>query len=135
EKAALDAAAEEVAKWWWDDAEKHLGPFVGKTNGYVAMRNQVRSALAKGYTKRQCADALRQARQHLPSAQQWQRALGIASSHIIPSQPNGRMPYSDSATWGDQGDAASTTPGDTPHAPTDDSADSDDATFGVIARP
>ncbi|MCG8971728.1 hypothetical protein [Streptomyces sp. CL12-4] len=133
EKAALDAAAEEVAKWWWEDAEKTLGRYVGKTNGYVAMRGMVRNALEKGYTQRQCADALRHARRHLPSAQQWQTALGIASNHIIPNQPNGRVPYSDEATWGRHGDAPpNTAGGDTPSTPTDDS---DDATFGVVARP
>ncbi|MER6616395.1 hypothetical protein [Streptomyces xantholiticus] len=135
EKAALDAAAEEVAKWWWEDAEKHLGKFVGKTNGYLAMRGMVAKALQAGYTQRQCADALRSARQHLPSAQQWQRALGIASNHIIPTQPNGRVPYSDSATWGDQANASTTTPGDSPDAPSHADDDSDDAPFGVIARP
>ncbi|MEV8344530.1 hypothetical protein [Streptomyces niveus] len=131
EKAALDAAAEKVAKWWWEDAEKHLGKYVGKTNGYVAMRNMVRNALAAGYTQRQCADALRGARKHLPSAQQWQTALGVATNHIIPSQPNGRVPYSDKATWGAQGDTPASTPNDTPSETADDS---DDATFGVIAR-
>lgn len=131
EKATLAAAADEVAKWWWEDAEKHFGPYVGKTNGYVAMRGMVRNALEKGYTQRQCADALRHARQWLPSAQQWQNALGVASNHIIPSQPTGRIPYSDKATWGDQSDAPPSTPGDTPSTTADDS---DNATFGVIAR-
>jgi hypothetical protein len=132
EKAALDAAAEKVAKWWWDDAAKHLGPYVGRANGYVAMRSQVRKALAVGYTQRQCADALRHARKHLPSAQQWQNALGVVSNHIIPSQPNGRVPYSDKATWGHPSDAPTSTPDDTSSTTADDS---DDATFGVIARP
>ncbi|MCX5182671.1 hypothetical protein [Streptomyces sp. NBC_00268] len=132
EKAALDAAAEEVAKWWWDDAEKHLGPFVGKTNGYIAMRGMVKKALEKGYTKRQCADALRHARKHLPSAQQWQNALGVITNRIIPNQPNGRVPYSDSETWGDQGEDPPITPGGTPSTSADDF---DDVTFGVIARP
>ncbi|QOV40136.1 hypothetical protein IM697_18075 [Streptomyces ferrugineus] len=132
EKAALDAAAEEVAKWWWDDAEKHLGPFVGKTNGYVAMRGMVKKALEKGYTKRQCADALRHARKHLPSAQQWQNALGVITNRIVPNQSNGRAPYSDSATWGYQGDDPPSTPVGTTSTPADDL---DDATFGVLARP
>ncbi|MFJ4084857.1 hypothetical protein ACIP2Z_38690 [Streptomyces iakyrus] len=132
EKAALDKAAEAVAKWWWDDAEKHLGKYVGRTNGYMAMRGMVTKALEAGYTQRQCADALRHARKHLPSAQQWQTALGVVTNHIIPSQPTGRIPYSDKATWGDHSDAPTSTPGDNP-APTAD--DSDNATFGVIARP
>jgi hypothetical protein len=132
EKAALDAAAEEVAKWWWEDAEKHLGPFVGKVNGYVAMRGMVNKALEKGYTKRQCADALRHARKHLPSAQQWQNALGVITNRIVPNQPNGRVPYSDSATWGDQGDDPPTSPGDSATTAADDF---DDATFGVLVRP
>ncbi|MEU1275390.1 hypothetical protein [Streptomyces sp. NPDC005799] len=131
EKAALAEAAEEVAKWWWEDAEKHLGPFVGKANGYVAMRGMVTKALEKGYTKRQCADALRHARKHLPSAQQWQNALGVITNRIVPNQPNGRVPYSDSATWGDQGDDPQTPPGGTLDTPADDF---DDATFGVLAR-
>ncbi|MEU2968970.1 hypothetical protein ABZ687_28835 [Streptomyces ardesiacus] len=128
EKAALDAAAEAVAKWWWEDAERHLGRYVGKNNGYLAMRGMVRKALEAGYTQRQCADALRHAGKHLPSAQQWQTALGIVTNHILPSQPKGRVPYSDEATWGRQGDP----PTNTPSTPADDS---DDATFGVIARP
>jgi hypothetical protein len=127
EKKALDAAAEKVAKWWWEDAEKHLGKYVGKTNGYVAMRGMVRNALDKGYTQRQCADALRRTRQHLPSAQQWQTALGVVSNHIAPTR-NGAVPYSDSATWGHQGE--------TPTGSSDNHAhdDSDDATFGVVTR-
>lgn len=130
EKKAFDTAAEEVAKWWWADAEKHLGPYVGRTNGYVAMRNQVRSALAKGYTRRNCADALREAGKHLPSAQQWQTALGKATGHIAPRTSNGRVAYSDSATWGVQGDRASTLPGESGTQTYAD--DTDDATFGVL---
>ncbi|GAA5070302.1 hypothetical protein [Streptomyces similanensis] len=124
EKAALDKAAEAVAKWWWEDAEKHLGKYVGKTNGYIAMRSQVRKALSAGYTQRQCADALREARQHLPSAQQWQRALGIATNHITPTRPTGRVPYSDQGTWGTPDGATTDSPRD----------DSDDASFGVVSR-
>ncbi|MER7951991.1 hypothetical protein ABTY59_31830 [Streptomyces sp. NPDC096079] len=129
EKTRLDAAAEEVAKWWWEHAKTHLGAFVGKTNGYLAMRAMVRRALEAGYTQKQCASALQNARQHLPSPQQWQKALGIASNHIVPSQPNGRTPYSDAAAWGEQSSAPASTPA------ADASDDSDDATFGVIARP
>ncbi|MFE6639490.1 hypothetical protein ACFVFT_38750 [Streptomyces tendae] len=132
EKAALDAAAEEVAKWWWAHAEQHLGRYVGKNNGYLAMRGMVRKALEAGYTQRQCAEALQNTRKHLPSAQQWQTALGVVTNHIIPSQPTGRIPYSDKATWGEHSDAPPTTPGDTPSTTADDS---DNATFGVIARP
>lgn len=131
EKAALDKAAEEVASWWWADAEKRLGKYVGRTNGYLAMRGMVRKALEAGYTQRQCADALRNARKHLPSAQQWQTALGVVTNHIVPSRPAGRVPYSDEATWGRQ-DAPTTPSGGTADSTP---ADSDDATFGVIARP
>ncbi|MFK0159105.1 hypothetical protein ACIQVK_44430 [Streptomyces sp. NPDC090493] len=131
EKAALGKAADAVATWWWADAETHLGKYVGKTNGYVAMRGMVAKALEAGYTQRQCADALRHARKHLPSAQQWQTALGVVTNHIIPSQANGRVPYSDKATWGQQSDAPPSSPDNTPQTTADDS---DDATFGVIAR-
>ncbi|MDV6291243.1 hypothetical protein R2F25_38165 [Streptomyces sp. UP1A-1] len=97
------------------------------------MRGMVTKALEAGYTQRQCADALRHARKHLPSAQQWQTALGVVTNHIIPSQLTGRVPYSDEATWGRHGDAPPSTPGgDAPSTTTDDS---DGATFGVIARP
>ncbi|MGX1268123.1 hypothetical protein [Streptomyces phaeoluteigriseus] len=129
EKTALDQAAEEVAKWWWAHAEEHLGKYVGKNNGYVAMRSQVRKALEVGYTQRQCANALLAARKHFPSAQQWQNALGVASNHIIPSQTNGRAPYSDAATWGATPDASPKGPAST------DAEDTDDATFGVVTRP
>ncbi|MEE1764435.1 hypothetical protein [Streptomyces sp. SP18BB07] len=132
EKALLDADADEVAKWWWDDARKHLGTYVGKTNGFVAMRSQVKAALTAGYTKRQCADALRHAKKHLPSAQQWQTALGVVSGHVAPAQPHGRIAYSDSATWGTHGEDSESTPGTPPSTPTDDA---DDATFGVVERP
>lgn len=128
EKAALDEAAQKVATWWWEDAEKHLGKYVGRTNGYLAMRGMVRNALEAGYSQRQCADALRRARQHLPSAQQWQNALGVVTNHITPTRTNGAVPYSDEATWGNQGE---TTPG-TPDTHAHD--DSDDATFGVVTR-
>lgn len=128
DETGLDAAAQEVAKWWWDDAEKHLGKFVGKTNGYVAMRGMVRNALAAGYTQQQCAKALRRARRHLPSAQQWQDALIFVTKNIAPTRTNGAVPYSDSATWGDQGEASHDTPDGHAHD------DSDNATFGVVAR-
>ncbi|MGW2550140.1 hypothetical protein [Streptomyces sp. NPDC001635] len=131
EKALLDAGAEEVASWWWADAEKHLGKYVGQANGYVAMRKQVRSALSKGYTKRQCADALRIARKHFPSAQQWQHALGVASNHINPGQANGRVSYSDQATWGTQDETPTTTATGSTAAGDDQD---DDVSFGVIAR-
>ncbi|MFE4575746.1 hypothetical protein [Streptomyces chartreusis] len=127
-KRALDAAAEAVASWWWGDAEKHLGKYVGRNNGYLAMRGMVKKALEVGYSQRQCADALRHARKHLPSAQQWQTALGIVTNHIAPTRPNGRVPYSDSATWGQPGEVV---PGDTSSPAIDDS---DDATFGVVTR-
>ncbi|MFE7072541.1 hypothetical protein ACFU96_20920 [Streptomyces sp. NPDC057620] len=134
EEKALDAAAEEVASWWWGDAQENFGPYVGKTNGYVAMRSMVRRALVKGYTQRNCADALRHARQYLPSAQQWQNALGVATGNIVPAQRNGRIAYSDEATWGHRSDN-SAVPGssEAPHPTTGDG--SDDATFGVRARP
>ncbi|QFG13273.1 helix-turn-helix DNA binding domain protein [Streptomyces phage Gilgamesh] len=132
EKAALDAAADEVAKWWWEDAERHLGKFAGKTNGYLAMRGMVKKALQVGYTKRQCADALRHARQHLPSAQQWQTALGVVTNHIAPKRPTGRVPYSDAATWGTPGEDAPTVPGTPEPTP---SSDADAVVFGVIERP
>ncbi|MFD9190434.1 hypothetical protein ACFWCA_19650 [Streptomyces phaeochromogenes] len=134
EKKGLDAAAEEVASWWWGDAQGNFGPYVGKTNGYVAMRGMVRRALVKGYTQRNCADALRHARQYLPSAQQWQNALGVATGNIVPAQRSGRIAYSDEATWGHRGEG-SPVPG-SPEAPHPTPADdSDDATFGVRARP
>ncbi|MFI6142345.1 hypothetical protein ACIBCC_29660 [Streptomyces griseus] len=126
EKALTDAA-ETVARWWWGDAEEHLGVYVGAKGGYVAVRKMIHSALAKGYTQRDCADALRHARKHWPSAQQWQDALGYATKGVMPRAPHGRVPYSDSATWGTgqnvPGEQGSSTPENT----------SDDATFGIIA--
>ncbi|MFF9901211.1 hypothetical protein [Streptomyces longispororuber] len=129
QKKTLDEAAEKVAKWWWEHAETHLGPYVGDSKGYIAMRTQVRAALAKGYTQQQCAKALQETRQHWPGRQQWQTALGVVTNHIQPRQPQGRIPYSDSATWGDQ----SNTPAPTAAAAPAD--DSDDATFGIVTRP
>ncbi|MFJ2225514.1 hypothetical protein ACIOFY_36430 [Streptomyces anulatus] len=127
EKKALDEAAETVAKWWWADAEEHLGKYVGQKGGYLAVRNQIKAALTVGYTQRHCADALRHARKHWPSAQQWQDALGFATKGVTPRAPHGRVPYSDEATWGTgqsvPGEEKSSTPDDT----------SDDATFGIIA--
>jgi hypothetical protein len=137
EKALLDADAEEVAKWWWADAEKRFGPYVGDKRGYIAMRNQVRSALEKGYTKNECGRALIQAQKHWPSAQQWQQALGVVTNHIQPQGNRGRVPYNDSATWGGQSDTTPGIPGTAsappPSTPVED--DADDATFGVIERP
>jgi hypothetical protein len=136
EKALLDDDADVVAKWWWEQAEKHFGAYVGAQNGYVAMRNQIRRALVKGYTKRECAKALQQARKHWPSAQQWQEALGIVTNHIQPSGRGGRVPYSDASTWGSGDGAPSSMPG-TPSIPPQSTPvdDTDDATFGVIERP
>ncbi|MDX2557721.1 hypothetical protein [Streptomyces stelliscabiei] len=137
EKALLDADAEEVAKWWWADAEKRYGPYVGDKRGYLGMRKQVRNALEKGYTKNQCGKALIRAAKHWPSAQQWQDALGIVANHIQPRNAGDRVPYNDAATWGGPGDSTSIIPGATngppPSTPADD--DHDDATFGIVERP
>ncbi|MGW3628372.1 hypothetical protein [Streptomyces sp. NPDC000880] len=124
QKKALDEAANKVATWWWEDAEKHLGKYVGAKGGFIAMRKQVLSAMEAGYTQRQCADALRHARQHWPSRQQWQTALGVVTNHVPPRQLNGRIPYSDAATWG--------TPEATTTAADDSTPDDDDAQFGVL---
>lgn len=123
EKAA-DAAARKVATWWWDHAEKHLGKYVGQRGGFMAVVAMVRRALDAGYSQQECAKALQHARKHFPAAQQWQDALGVVTNHIQPQQRSGRIPYSDSATWGTTNDAPSQTPTD----------DADDATFGVVAR-
>ncbi|WP_406730766.1 hypothetical protein [Streptomyces sp. NBC_01794] len=134
EKALLDADAEEVATWWWEEAEKRFGKYVGDKRGYIAMRQQVRNALEKQYSKNQCGKALIRAGKHWPSAQQWQDALGIVTNHIQPRQANGRVPYSDASTWGPQGDGSSSTSGATDSPPSTLTDDADDATFGVIDR-
>ncbi|WP_411147354.1 hypothetical protein [Streptomyces sp. A30] len=134
EKALLDADADEVAKWWWEEAEKRFGKYVGDKRGFIAMRQQVRNALEKQYSKNQCGKALIRAGKHWPSAQQWQDALGIVTNHIQPRQANGRVPYSDASTWGPQGDGSSSTTGATDTPPSITTDDADDATFGVIAR-
>ncbi|MFN1193261.1 hypothetical protein ACK03K_33915 [[Kitasatospora] papulosa] len=128
QEKALDEEAQKVATWWWEHAEKHLGKYAGQRGGFVAVRKMIRRALAVGYSQQQCAKALQHARKHFPAAQQWQDALGTVTQHIQPKQPNGRIPYSDSATWGAQSDGLSSTP-----TSTDD--DADDATFGVVERP
>ncbi|MEU9495820.1 hypothetical protein AB0D73_29085 [Streptomyces sp. NPDC048215] len=133
-KKALDDAAESVAKWWWAHAEKHLGAYVGQKKGYVAMRTQVRSALETGYTQKECGLALQSAKKHWPSAQQWQHALGIVTKNIQPSQPFGRVAYSDVATWGVPSQGSSSLQGDSQTTPSAVNDDADDATFGVIAR-
>lgn len=129
ESAPFAEAAQEVADWWWEDAKKHFGAYVGKSNGFVAMRGMVEKALQAGYTRRECADALRKARQHLPSPQQWQRALGEASNRIAPTQPGGGVKYSDAATWGEPETSPTTTPDASPSGPDND----DDVQFGVVA--
>ncbi|MGW0033069.1 hypothetical protein ACWDXD_25040 [Streptomyces sp. NPDC003314] len=131
-RAAITKDAQEVAKWWWEDAEKHLGPYAGlRTNGYIVVQETIEAALRAGYTKRQCADALREARQHIPSAQQWQRALGEASNHIPPTRPGGRVAYSDAATWRTQETTPTTTSGATPSVP---DGEGDDVVFGIVKR-
>ncbi|MFB8120628.1 hypothetical protein ACFC51_32780 [Streptomyces sp. NPDC055962] len=130
-KKALDDAAEEVAKWWWAHADRHLGAYVGQKKGYVAMRSQVRSALEAGYTQKDCGRALQTAEKHWPSAQQWQHALGVVTKNIQPSQPFGRVAYSDAATWGVPDKGSSSLPGASQTTPSVDD-DADDATFGVL---
>ncbi|MET8696819.1 hypothetical protein ABZV65_30265 [Streptomyces bauhiniae] len=133
EGALLKAEAEAVTKWWWDHAEKHLGKYVGQKGAYPAVRKMVLSALDAGYTGQNCAKALQHARQHFPSAQQWQNALGVVTKHIQPTRPQGRVAYSDSATWGNQDqDPTASTGAVTATVPDDDS---DNATFGVVTRP
>lgn len=131
-KAKVVREAQEVADWWWEDARKHFGTYVGRKGGFVAMRGMVENALKAGYTRRQCADALRETRQHLPSAQQWQRALGVASNHIASPRPGSQAMYSDASTWGDQTGSAATTPGTVPNGKP--STDTDDVVFGVVKR-
>ncbi|OEJ21007.1 hypothetical protein [Streptomyces subrutilus] len=126
EKKALDDDAEEVAAWWWKLAEEHFGKYVGQKGGYVAMRRQVRNALAKNYTKQECAKALQHARKHWPSAQQWQEALGVVTNHIAPRTGSRPTPYSDAATWGNT--MNTTVPGSETTPPDD----TDDAVFGVL---
>ncbi|MFC9280944.1 hypothetical protein [Streptomyces collinus] len=128
QEKALDDAAHKVATWWWEHAERHLGKYAGQKGGFIAVRKMVRRALDAGYSQQECAKALQHARRHFPSAQQWQDALGIVTNHIAPQQRNGRIPYSDSATWSTPGDDPSTT---TTTAVEDDP---DDATFGVLER-
>ncbi|WP_328491190.1 hypothetical protein [Streptomyces zaomyceticus] len=123
--------AQEVAAWWWEDAKKYLGPYAGASNGFVAVRGMIEKALQVGYTRRQCADALRETRQHHPSPQQWQRALGIASNYIAPTRPGGGATYSDAATWGDP-EAVPTTTSDA--APSGTDTDLEDVVFGVVPR-
>lgn len=123
---ALTEAAGKVAAWWYEDAQKHLGPYVGKKGWFLAIRATVQRALEAGYTQQQCALALRHAQRHWPTAQQWQHALGVVTNHIAPQQPRGRIPYSDAATWGDQTGLEATTT-TTPDDDTDD-----DATFGIV---
>lgn len=125
EKKRLDDAAQDIAKRWWEHANTRLGPFVGAQNGFVAMRQQVRSALAAGYTVRNCEDALVHANVHWPSRQQWQVALGVATRHISPPNGGRPKPYSDQGTWGTN----SAPPGDAASTPPDDA---DDAVFGVL---
>ncbi|MFF7169638.1 hypothetical protein [Streptomyces pseudovenezuelae] len=135
EKALLDADAEEVAKWWWGEAENRFGKYVGDKKAYIAMRKQVRNALEKDYTKNQCGRALIRAGKHWPSAQQWQDALGVVTNHILPRQANGRVPYSDGSTWGVQSDVPASGSGDAGAPPNTPIDDADDATFGVLVRP
>lgn len=126
EKAAqekgLDEAARKVATWWWGHAETHLGKYVGQRGGFMAVVKMVRRALDAGYSQQECAKALQHARKHFPAAQQWQDALGVVTNHIQPQQRSGRIPYSDEATWGATNEAPTSTD------------DTDDATFGVVAR-
>ncbi|MFE2188559.1 hypothetical protein ACFXB5_50270, partial [Streptomyces sp. NPDC059455] len=126
---ALDEAARKVTTWWWEHAEKHLGKYVGQRGGFMAVMKMVRRALEAGYSQQECAKALQHARKHFPGAQQWQDALGVVTNHIAPKRPDGRIPYSDAATWGTTVD---TTQGDADHVYTDN--DADDATFGVVNR-
>ncbi|RZU28188.1 hypothetical protein EV284_6354 [Streptomyces sp. BK022] len=135
EDALLDAEADEVTKWWWEHAEKHLGKYAGQKNAFVAVRKMVHRALDAGYTRQNCAKALIHARQHFPSAQQWQNALGVATNHIQPTRPQGRVAYSDSATWGGQDQDPTTGTGTGTAIVKVPNNDSDDATFGVVARP
>ncbi|MFB6630052.1 hypothetical protein ACFCWY_09160 [Streptomyces sp. NPDC056362] len=132
-KTAITKDAQEVATWWWEDARKYLGPYAGmRKNGYIVVQETIEAALRAGYTKRQCADALRKARQHIPSPQQWQRALAEASNYIVPTRPDGRVAYSDAGTWRNH-ETPLTTPSDgVPSGPDDDS---DDVVFGVVKRP
>ncbi|NML55195.1 hypothetical protein HHL19_35280 [Streptomyces sp. R302] len=110
-RARLLQAASAVADWWWKDAAEHIGPYVGRANGYLAVRGMIEKALRANYTQMQCAKALRKVRQYVPSAQQWQNALSAMSGHKG-AVPGGRETYDDAATWGVQtggGDPAGAT--------------------------
>ncbi|NEA53610.1 hypothetical protein G3I60_05415 [Streptomyces sp. SID13666] len=124
EGESLAATAEQVAAWWWGDAERRMGAYVGAKGGYVGMRKMVQRALEKQYTARQCADALREAGQHFPSAQQWQKALSTVTGRQIPAARSGgrAAAYSDDATWG----------GSVPRLAQVPAPDEDDVQFAVV---
>lgn len=147
EKAALDEGATAGAQWWWGSPGKkgrvdeladagiiprHVGD---RSRAYHGVRKLIRNALAAGYDRSQVATALESTKRAFPSQQQFEDACAAAAGvHIERPRPGSapRVPYSDVATWGLQGDAPPHNGGDTTGTPADDS---DDATFGVIARP
>jgi hypothetical protein len=100
----LTADAQEVADWWWQQAEKVLGPCVLGGNPFMRLRTTfVKPALKQGMTKRQVCDALKAINKHLPFPSEWQTAC----SKVLGNSAGGRSRvHRDAETWGALGDDA-----------------------------
>ncbi|KIF04164.1 hypothetical protein PL81_20360 [Streptomyces sp. RSD-27] len=86
EEVALDQRAQKGAQLWWDEKApvlveaKQMTRLTGtsrqRSSKFLALRGMIRGALAAQYESRQILDALEELKLWLPSAQQFDAALG-----------------------------------------------------------
>ncbi|MER8103310.1 helix-turn-helix domain-containing protein [Kitasatospora sp. NPDC094016] len=95
----LDQLARDGATAWWDHAQAQFGPWAGSKNGFMMLMGMIKRAADAGYTKQQIWAALLDCGRHVPSAQQWQGALGTAAGKAaVPGRRAATPMYDDAAS-------------------------------------
>lgn len=99
--------AQEVASWYYEHAEEHLGPYAGSKRsgwhfGLIKLSQQALDTQYTQYTQKQVAKAFQRTGVHFPTAHQFQRALSEErNNRPMPAQYGGcPAPYNDAVTWG-----------------------------------
>ncbi|MFJ3793549.1 helix-turn-helix domain-containing protein [Kitasatospora sp. NPDC090091] len=105
EEEVLNRLAQDGATAWWEHAHKQFGTWAGGENGFLMLRGMIKRAAKAKYTKQQIWAALLDCGKHVPSAQQWQAALGAAAGKAVQPGRRGAVPmYDDAASHPQQQD-------------------------------
>ncbi|MFD0351780.1 hypothetical protein ACFQ0M_48155 [Kitasatospora aburaviensis] len=93
----LDQLAQAGAKAWWDHAQTEFGPWAGAKGGFPMLMGMIKRAAQADYAKEQIWAALVDCGRHVPSAQQFQVALGKAVGKAVQQGRRGAVPMYDDA--------------------------------------